>query len=63
VTSDAAVTAVIDTLQHLHVPFMIVGSLATNFHGVPRSTRDADFANARVYSNTRPSSRQPKTRS
>jgi hypothetical protein len=22
---------------------MIVGSLATNFHGVPRSTRDADF--------------------
>jgi predicted nucleotidyltransferase len=43
VTSDTAVTAVIETLQHLHVPFMIVGSLATNFHGVPRSTRDADF--------------------
>jgi hypothetical protein len=43
VTSDAAVTAVIDTLQRLRVPFMIVGSLAANFHGVPRSTRDADF--------------------
>ena len=25
------------------VPYMIVGSLASNFHGVPRSTRDADF--------------------
>jgi hypothetical protein len=22
---------------------MIVGSLASNFHGIPRSTRDADF--------------------
>jgi hypothetical protein len=43
VTSDAAVTAVIDTLQQLRIPFMIVGSLATNFHGVPRSTQDADF--------------------
>jgi hypothetical protein len=42
-TSDTAVTAVIDALRYLDVPFMIVGSLATNFHGVPRSTRDADF--------------------
>ena len=25
------------------VPYMIVGSLASNFHGIPRSTRDADF--------------------
>lgn len=42
-TSDTAVATVIEVLQHLRVPFMLVGSLATNFHGVPRATRDADF--------------------
>ena len=25
------------------VAYMLVGSLASNFHGIPRSTRDADF--------------------
>lgn len=25
------------------IPYMVVGSLASNFHGIPRSTRDADF--------------------
>jgi hypothetical protein len=30
-------------LEHAAIPFMIVGSLASNFHGIPRATRDADF--------------------
>jgi hypothetical protein len=43
VTGDDVIGAVLDALQAVRIPFMIVGSLATNFHGVPRSTRDADF--------------------
>ena len=35
--------AVLDALESAAVPYMIVGSLASNFHGIPRSTRDADF--------------------
>jgi hypothetical protein len=43
VTADEAVVAVLDALETARVPYMIVGSLASNFHGIPRSTRDADF--------------------
>jgi hypothetical protein len=43
VTPDAAVVAVLTALDQAAVPYMIVGSLASNFHGIPRSTRDADF--------------------
>jgi hypothetical protein len=43
VTADEAAVAVIDALDHAAIPFMIVGSLASNFHGIPRATRDADF--------------------
>ena len=42
-TADEAVVAVLDALDAAGVPYMIVGSLASNFHGIPRSTRDADF--------------------
>jgi hypothetical protein len=42
VTADEAVVAVLDALAAAEVPYMIVGSLASNFHGIPRSTRDAD---------------------
>ncbi len=42
-TADQAVIAVLDALETAGVPYMIVGSLAANFHGIPRSTRDADF--------------------
>src|SRR5438093_2799938 len=42
-TADEAAVAVIDSLDRAGVPFMIVGSIASNFHGIPRSTRDADF--------------------
>jgi hypothetical protein len=43
VTPDEAVVAVVDALDAGGIRYMIVGSLASNFHGVPRSTRDADF--------------------
>jgi hypothetical protein len=42
-TSDEAVVRMIDALEAGPVAYMVVGSLASNFHGVPRSTRDADF--------------------
>ena len=42
-TADEAAVAVIDALDHAAIRFMIVGSLASNFHGIPRATRDADF--------------------
>lgn len=42
-TADDAAVAVIDALERVGVPFMIVGSLASNFHGIPRATCDADF--------------------
>jgi hypothetical protein len=41
--SDEAVVAMIDGLEAAGVPYMIVGSLSSNYYGVPRSTRDADF--------------------
>jgi len=43
VTSDEAIAAVIDALDALRVPYLLVGALASNLYGVPRSTRDADF--------------------
>ena len=42
-TADEAAVAVIEALDRARIPFMIVGSLASNFHGIPRATRDADF--------------------
>lgn len=42
-TPDEAVVAVLAALDAAAVPYMIVGSLASNFHGIPRATRDADF--------------------
>jgi hypothetical protein len=43
VTADEAVIAVLDAFETAALPYMIVGPLASNFHGIPRSTRDADF--------------------
>lgn len=42
-TADEAVVAVLDALQTVTIPYMVVGSLASNFHGIPRATRDADI--------------------
>ncbi|MGD9635039.1 MAG: hypothetical protein AB7G28_06135 [Pirellulales bacterium] len=41
--SDEVVSGVIAILNGQNVPYMIVGSLATNFYCVPRSTQDGDF--------------------
>jgi hypothetical protein len=41
--SEDAVVAVIDTLERLGVPYMVVGSLSCNVYAIPRSTQDADF--------------------
>ena len=40
---EEAVVAVIDALENVGVPSMLVGSLSTNLYGIPRSTEDADF--------------------
>lgn len=42
-TPDEAVVSVLAALDAADIPYMLVGSLASNFHGIPRSTRDADF--------------------
>lgn len=42
-TPDEAVVSVLAALDAAAIPYMLVGSLASNFHGIPRSTRDADF--------------------
>jgi len=43
VTNNEAVLATIDALNELGIPYALVGSYASNFYGVPRSTQDADF--------------------
>jgi hypothetical protein len=43
VNSDEATAAVIDSLEAMQIPYMLVGSFSTNFYGIPRSTHDADF--------------------
>jgi hypothetical protein len=43
VTSEEALVAVFEGLNNLEIPYMLTGSLASNHHGVSRSTKDADF--------------------
>ncbi|RYD48121.1 MAG: hypothetical protein EOP83_26990 [Verrucomicrobiaceae bacterium] len=38
-----AVVALIESLEALGIHYMVTGSYASNVHGVPRSTMDADF--------------------
>ena len=40
---EEATAAVIDGLESLHIPYMLVGSLSCNYYAIPRSTQDADF--------------------
>jgi hypothetical protein len=42
-TSEEAVLAVIDALEALGIPYMLVGSFSSNYYGIARSTKDADF--------------------
>jgi hypothetical protein len=42
-TGEEATLAVIDALNDLSIPYMLVGSLSSNHYAIPRSTQDADF--------------------
>ena len=44
--AEEAVLAVVDTLEVLGIPNMLVGSFSCNFYGIGRSTKDADFVNS-----------------
>ena len=34
---------VLDVLNELEIPYVLVGAFSVNFHGIVRSTHDADF--------------------
>jgi len=38
-----ALTRVLEALEHAGIPYMLTGSFASAFHGVPRSTQDIDL--------------------
>jgi hypothetical protein len=42
-TPEEATAAVIDALDALRIPYMLVGSLSCNYYAIPRATQDADF--------------------
>jgi len=42
-TSEDAAVAVIDALHDLAIPYILVGSFSSNYYGIGRSTKDADF--------------------
>lgn len=42
-TIDDVALRVADALDAADIPFMLVGGFSSNYHGIPRSTKDADF--------------------
>jgi hypothetical protein len=43
-TADESITLrVAEVLEDCGIPFLLSGSFASNYYGIPRSTRDADF--------------------
>jgi hypothetical protein len=40
---EAVTLRVVDALNEGALPYMLVGSFSSNFYGIPRSTKDADF--------------------
>ena len=42
-SSEAISVHVVDVLNEHGIAYMLVGSLSTNFHSIPRSTKDADI--------------------
>jgi hypothetical protein len=42
-TGDEATLVVVRVLNDLEIPYMLTGSMATNFHGLARATQDVDF--------------------
>jgi hypothetical protein len=43
ITIEDVTLRVIDALNACGSPYMLVGSFSSNFYGIPRSTKDADF--------------------
>jgi hypothetical protein len=43
VTSEDALLAVIDALESVGIPYMLVGGASVSYYGIGRSTKDADF--------------------
>lgn len=43
VNATQCVHDLVDALDRVAIPFMVVGSFSSNVYGIPRSTRDADF--------------------
>ncbi len=42
-TAEEAAIAVVDALERTAIPYMLVGSLASNLYGIPRATQDVDI--------------------
>ncbi len=42
-TAEEVFRRVVDALQHTGIPYMLTGSFASAFHGVPRATQDIDM--------------------
>jgi hypothetical protein len=42
-TGAEATLAVIEALESMAIPYILVGSLSSSYYGIPRSTKDADF--------------------
>lgn len=42
-TGNDAVVAAVDQLLAVDTPFMLVGAYSSNYYGIPRATKDADF--------------------
>lgn len=41
--AEEALTEVVDALNELRIPHMVVGAFSSNYHGIGRSTKDADI--------------------
>ena len=41
--AEEIVLAVVDALISAEIPYLLSGSFASNYYGIPRSTQDADF--------------------
>ncbi len=42
-TGQEALSVLIGMLDRENLPYMVVGSFSSNYHGIPRSTKDADI--------------------
>jgi hypothetical protein len=42
-SGEEATRTVVDVLEELEIAYMLVGSFASNYHGISRLTKDADF--------------------